>query len=60
MASGTGELKVIVTVFAVIELLKSVLGTPSTVTYISELDESKLNSPLVDVVNSTVDPSPTN
>jgi hypothetical protein len=57
---GTGELKVIVTVLAVMLVEKSVLGTPSCVTYNSELVESRLNSPLVDVVNETVELSPIN
>ena len=45
------ELNVTITVFALIVDENAVVGTPSTVTYISELVESKLNSPLVDVVN---------
>ena len=57
---GTGELKVIVTVFAVIVLVKSVLGTPSCVTYMSDTVESRLNSLLDEVVNDTVELSPTN
>ena len=57
---GTGELKVIVTVFALIVFVKSVLGTPSCVTYMSDTVESKLNSFLELVVNDTVELSPTN
>ena len=51
-------LNVTVIVFAVVVVEKAVVGTPSTVMYMSDTVESKLNSPLVDVVNVTVLPSP--
>ena len=56
-AVGADE-NVTVIVFAVVDVVNDVVGTPSIVTKISEAVESKLNSPRVDVVNSTVDPSP--
>ena len=51
-------LNVTVIVLAVVVVEYAVVGTPSIVMYISLAVESKLNSPLVDVVNVTVDPSP--
>ena len=47
-----------VIVFAVVVVENAVVGTPSIVMYVSDTVESRLNSPLVDVLNVTVLPSP--
>ena len=58
-ASAAGaELNVTVIALAVVVFVNAVVGTPSMVIYMSDTVESKLNSPLVDVVNATVLPSP--
>ena len=57
-SAAGAELNVTVIVLAVVVVEYAVVGTPSIVMYISLAVESKLNSPLVDVVNVTVDPSP--
>ena len=58
MFAAGAELNVTVIVLAVVLVVNAVVGTPSIVTNISLAVESRLNSPLVLVVNVTVDPSP--
>ena len=54
-ASAVGAvLNVTVIVLAVVVVENAVVGTPSIVMYTSDTVESKLNSPLVEVVNVTV------
>ena len=58
MFANGAVLNTTVIVLAVVVVVYAVVGTPSTVTYMSEFVESRLNSLLVEVLNVVVVASP--